>query len=29
MHEKAEWLPGTIAETASDIDREFEARLAD
>jgi RNA polymerase sigma-70 factor (ECF subfamily) len=39
MHEKAEWLPalarhsrgdgGTMAESASDIDREFEARLAD
>ena len=39
MHEKAEWFPaiarrslgegGTMAEAASDIDREFEARLAD
>jgi RNA polymerase sigma-70 factor, ECF subfamily len=29
MHEKAEWLPSAVAEAASDIDREFEARLAD
>ena len=39
MHEKAEWLPalahrsrdedGTMAETTPEIDREFEARLAD
>jgi RNA polymerase sigma-70 factor, ECF subfamily len=29
MHEKAEWLPAAMAETATDIDREFEARLAD
>jgi RNA polymerase sigma-70 factor, ECF subfamily len=39
MHEKAEWLPalaghsrgdgGSMAEIASEIDREFEARLAD
>jgi RNA polymerase sigma-70 factor (ECF subfamily) len=28
MHEKAEWLPA-LADTASDIDRDFEARLAD
>src|SRR5687767_3025960 len=39
MHEKADWLPvlarhrsgdsGAMAETVSDVDREFEARLAD
>ena len=29
MHEEAEWLPSAVAETASDINREFEARLMD
>ena len=29
MQEKADWLPASLADTASDLDREFEARLAD
>jgi RNA polymerase sigma-70 factor, ECF subfamily len=29
MQEKVDWLPATLADSAADVDREFEARLAD
>ena len=29
MQGKADWLPATMTETAADVEREFEARLAD
>ena len=29
MQQKAEWLPTALVDTASDLEREFEARLAD
>jgi RNA polymerase sigma-70 factor (ECF subfamily) len=29
MHQKAEWLPAAMMDAAPDVDREFEARLAD
>lgn len=29
MHERVDWLPGTLVNATADLDREFEARLAD